>query len=243
MSKRLTAKEIKHDIREDEVRTFLARIFETIQERPGLILAIVGGVVGLALLGSGFYAYLDSQREEANAKLAEAIEIYGAPVVEEGATPDDPKEPSFATAEERRARAREALEAVRSGLGASEAGGVANVYLAEIALEEGDAAKAREIWESFLDKNEGHALALAVRLNLIHLDRAEGRAEEVAERLRQELESVEKSMPEDVLLFELARTLDQLERKEEARSTYQRILDEHPQSPYAARARQMTTSG
>jgi tetratricopeptide (TPR) repeat protein len=243
MSKRLTAKEIKHDIREDEVRTFLTRIFETIQERPGLILAIVGGVVGLALLGSGAYAYLNSQREEANAKLAEAIEIYGAPVVEEGATPDDPEEPSFASAEARRARAREAFEEVRSGLGASEAGEVANVYLAEIALEEGDAAKAREIWESFLEKNEGHVLALSVRLNLIHLDRAEGRAEEVAERLRQELETVEKSMPEDVLLFELAQTLDQLDQDEEARITYQRILDEHPQSPYAARARQMTTSG
>ena len=47
MSQRLTRKEIKQDIREDEVRSALVRVFDFIQERPGVVVGSVVGFVGL----------------------------------------------------------------------------------------------------------------------------------------------------------------------------------------------------
>ena len=242
MSHRLTRKEIKHQIREDEVRGLLVRVFEFVQHHPGVIVGGVVGLLALVLALTGIFAYLDSRADEASEKLADAIKIAGAPLAEEGATPEDSDEPSFATEEERQAEAKAAFEAVRASVGASMAGEVAELYLADLAATEGDTETARRIWKSFLEDHDGHVLALSVRLNLIHLDRQDGQAQEVADELQRQLDSSEQAMPEDVLLFELAKTLEVLDQKDAALDFYQRILDEHPKSPYTAQARQMTTS-
>lgn len=238
MSKRLTRKQIKHDIREDEFKSVIFKTFDNLQENPRVIVGTIIGVLVLAAVASAVLALLEYRQRKANEELVEAMKILQAPIREEGATPDDPDKPSFATEEDRRARAHAALQEVNGGV----AGDVAELYLASLAIREGDTATARSLWQDFLKGNQDHVLAVSIRINLIHLDREEGRAEELAEELRAELDRSEKSLPEDVLLFELARTLDALEQREEAMELYKRIEDEHPQSPYAAQAREMTAS-
>ncbi len=242
MSQRLTRKEIKHDIREDEVRSLLFRIFDFMQERPSVVAGAIGGFVVLVLGVTATLAYLDSRGDKASEELTGALKIASAPVNEEGATPDDLDDPSFPSEEAKRARAKEAFEEVRGGVGSSIAGEVANLYLADIAAGEGDTDTARGIWEAFLADNDNHVLALSVRLNLIHLDRQDSRAQEVADELQRELDSTAKTLPEDVILFELGQTLEALDQKDAALELYQRILDEHPKSPYTAEARQVTTA-
>lgn len=242
MSERLTRKEIKHDIREDEVQHVLHRVFQVLIERPRIIVGAIVGFIVLVLALTGLFAYLDSRRAEASSQLAEAMKIAGAPVVADGESSADPDERSFPSEEDRNAEAKRVMEEVRSGVGSSVAGDVAGLYLADIAASEGDADTAREIWQSFLAEHDDHVLAISVRLNLIHLDRENGRAQEVADELQQELNSAVKTLPEDLLLFELAQTLESLDREDEAVDLYQRILDDHPRSPYSQKARQATTA-
>lgn len=241
MSQRLTRKEIKHDIRDDEVRSVLVRVFEFMQERPNVVVSAVIGFVVLVVGVTALLSYLDSRGDQSSEELATALKIAAAPVRADGATPEDPEDPSFATEEAKRARAKEVFEGLR-GVGSSIAGEVANLYLADVAASEGDTETARGIWQSFLAGHEDHALALSVRLNLIHLDRQNGRAQEVADELQRELDSATKTLPEDVILFELAQTLEALDQDDAAFELYQRILDEHPKSPYTADARRVTTA-
>ena len=146
---------------------------------------------------------------------------------------------SFASEAERRVAARAALEAVRESYGSTASGRLASVYLGQIAADEGDAATARELWTGYLETNGGdHALAVSLQLNLYSLDRAEGRGEELAAELRGAVATETSNLPKDVLLFELASTLEQLGDEEGARETFRRILDEYPDSGYAIRARQ-----
>ena len=49
------------------------------------------------------------------------------------------------------------------------------------------------------------------------------------------LEKGDTPLPQDVILHELGTTLEQLSRPQEAIQSYQRILDEFPQSPYRRR--------
>ena len=111
-SRRLSPKEIKHDIREDEVQNFLYRTLEYLQDNPKQVLGIAGGVLALVLAIVGVTGYLDRQKTVANEQLVAALKIYQAPVEEEGAKPDDPREPSFASEDEGQSRAKEALQAV-----------------------------------------------------------------------------------------------------------------------------------
>ena len=67
-------------------------------------------------------------------------------------------------------------------------------------------------------------------MNLIYLDREEGRLDELADRLEGLVESGESHLPEAVLLFELAETLARLGRGEEARRIrrFEEVVPEKP---------------
>lgn len=242
MSTRLSPKKIKHDIREDEFRSFIVRAFDYCTENPMVVVQVVGGVLLLVLFATVGYSYMDSRKDTANEQLAEALKIFEAPILDEGATPDDEDNRSFANEEERNAKAKPMFEDVQGAFGAGTAGDVAGLYLAQIEAANGNVDAARATWESFLKEHGDHILALSVRLNLLRHDRANGKAEAVADQLEQELASANKTLPEDVILFELAETRELLGDKEGALEIYQRIIDEHPQSPFVERARQLTTT-
>lgn len=239
MSKRLTRKQIKEDIRHGDLQTAVSTTYEKILSSQKLIVGAVVAVVALGIVSALVYFYLTRRGETAANELAAAVEIYDAPLAgdDTGDAAAGESGPRFASDEERRTKAREALQEVEGGT----AGDVAGLYLADLALREGDKATARKYWQAFLDDHADDMLAVAVRLNLVRLDREEGKGEEVVERLEAELVEPEPDLPQDVLLFELAKTLDTLGRGDEAKDYYQRILDDHPRSPYASEARQKTT--
>ncbi|MDX1632647.1 MAG: tetratricopeptide repeat protein, partial [Thermoanaerobaculia bacterium] len=146
--------------------------------------------------------------------------------------------PTFPSEEAKRARATALFEGVVQEHEGSPAGEVAKVYLARLFFEEGRTEEARELWQQFLDENPDHMLAAAVKLNLLDLERAAGNTEAVVEDLRASLEAEDSPVPTDALLFELAESLEELGRSEEARTMYQRLADEYPDSAYAGTAQQ-----
>lgn len=245
MSDRLTRKEMK---REDSFQVFMARALGFVQEyRRALILTVVLMVVAV-LAGVGWFIYLETTEGDAQRLLADAVEAYGAPIegsgeeeaaADPGAAGED-GELSFPTREARRERAAGLFRRVIDEYGASDAADVARAYLGEIAAAGGDAEQAEAIWRDFLDDEPDHALAAEVRLNLYALMRGAGQGEEVAAELREMIERERRPLPQDVALYELALTLDELGREEDAAIYYQRLVDEFSDSPYAAAAREKT---
>ena len=238
MSERLTAKQIKQDIREDEVQSFLVTLITKFQENPSLYVGLVVGFLAIGLATSGVFAFMDSQKASGQASLGEVVKTYSAPIVADGETPPPGQSLTFPDEQAR----LEATKTAIAEVGGGSAGEVASLYEAQVALAEGDAEKARKIWEGFVRGNKGHALSATVHTNLIELDRAEGKNEALAERLQKELDG-KSDLPEDLLIYQLAVTREDLGQTEEANTLYQRILDDIPGSPYAAAARQATTSG
>lgn len=236
MSERLTRKEIKHDIREDSFRTSVARSLEYLAANSRLLAIIALAILVAVLGGVGLKSYLDLRAARASEALAHALRVHEAPIQATGARPEDPLRPSFPDEASRDERAEELLQEVRDRYPRSGAGAVAAIYLGRIRLDQGDAEGARELWEQFLRRHGDHMVAATVRLSLYALEREAGRGEEVAEELRAMLEDRRRPLPEDTVLFELARTLDDLGEREEARLTYQRLGDEYPDSPYAQQA-------
>jgi len=208
---------------EDHVRTILTAI----------------GAIAVAALGIwAFFVWSSSRRAGANELLTEALRVVDAEVVATGAQPDDPAKPTFASEAERDARARELFAEVDDRFGSTSVGRVAKLYLAKAALDGGDAARARQLWEEYLEKDDRSTVAASVWVNLFDLDRAEGKGEALAERLRGMLEDPARPLPADLLLYQLALTYERLGRPGDATATYRRIVDEHPQSPYFTAAQQ-----
>lgn len=238
MNQRLTRKEIKRD----EFAAAVGRSVEYAESHVRTIGYAVGAVVVLAILAVAFYFWRNGRIQGANEALAQAVKVYNAPINATGAKPNDPNEPSFANEAARRTKAKELLEKVRDGYGSTDAADVAALYLAQVAADEGRLDEARQGWQDFVDDHGDHMLAGEARLNLINLDRKQGKAQQVAKELEGMLEQNNAALPQDVVLFELAQTQEQLGRPQDAVTTYQRILDEFPQSPYGSEAQQKVSA-
>ena len=234
MSDRLTRKEIKRD----ELAEALETSVHWVEEHRNLLIGAAVAAVVVAAAGFGAWSWWQGRAAAANQALAEALEVYRAPVGDVAAAADD-DELSFPDDTARRARAKELFTAVHDEYGGREPAAVADVYLAQIAVEEGDTERARELWQGFLDRNEDHMLASQVRVNLIHLDRQEGHGDEVVAELESELAATpeERTLPADLVLWELGQTYEELGRQDEADSTFRRLAEEYPTSPYASEAR------
>lgn len=235
-TQRLSRKEIKHEIREDAFRHVVGDSYDYVRgHRRNLALAI-GGVVLVVVAVVGWRTWHERREAAATELLGQAIKAYGAPVVPTGAKPEDPEEPSFPNEASRTARAKQLFERLEREYRRTGGAAVGQVYIGRIALLEKDAAGARKAWERFLDDHPRHLLASAVRVSLFDLDRHEGKGEKVVERLRADLDKDDKPLPEDVILYELGTTLEQLGRRQEAHDAFQRIADEYPDSPWASKA-------
>ncbi len=228
----------RRDMKRDDLSDAMERGVEYAGSHVKPILLAIGGILALVALFGAFSMYRGHRAEQANAALSKAIEIYQAPIDPTAAKPDDPEAPTFADTAARQARAKTLFQELRDDYGSTDAGSVASVYLAQIALSENQPDQARELWNDFIGSHGDHLLAGQARVNLLQLDRSQGKGEEVAQTLTAMLEQAEPPLPQDIILHELAITQAQLGKTTDAVQSYQRILDEFPQSPFAGDARQ-----
>ncbi|MES1242165.1 MAG: tetratricopeptide repeat protein [Acidobacteriota bacterium] len=234
MSQHLTRKDMKRD----ELANAMERGVEYAESHARTLMTAIGALLAIALLAALWFMYSNNRAEKANVALAQAIKVYQAPVDPAAPKPDDPQNPTFADEAARRTKAKGLFEKLHDDFGSTAAGDIAAVYLGQIALAEGQADRARELWNGFVDEHGDHLLAGETRVNLFRLDRNSGKAEDVATKLSAMLDQSEPPLPQDVILGELAATQEQLGKKQDAVQTYQRIVDEFPQSPYAREANQ-----
>ncbi len=234
----LTRKEIKRD----EFTQVLGRTVDYASSHSQLIVKGLIALVAVLVIAGLAVLFFRNRAATASEALAQAMLVYQAEINPTTPQPDDPGKPSFRDEPSRRARATELFEGVRSRYGGSEAGRVAKVYLGRLAAEKGDLAAARALWKEALDGAPRDVLTSALELDMVKLDLAEGKDNEVVTRLESMLAKTEKPIPADVILYELAGVHEKLGKTEEALSAYQRIVNEFPRSPYLPEAQQKTTS-
>jgi predicted negative regulator of RcsB-dependent stress response len=227
----------RKDMKRDELANAMGRGVEYAESHARTLFTAIGAVLAVALLTALWFMYRSNQTEKANVALAQAIKVYQAPLDPAAPKPDDPQSPTFADDAARRAKAKGLFEKLVDDYGSTSAGDVGTVYLGQIAVADGQPDRARELWNGFVKEHGDHLLAGETRVNLFRLDRSSGKAEEVSKTLTAMVDEAEPPLPLDVILGELAATQEQLGKKQEAIQSYQRIMDEFPQSPYAQEAR------
>lgn len=226
----------REDLKRNELGEALGAGIHYAEDHKRMILYGVGAAVGAVLIAAGIFYWLGSRKDGANELLASALRADGAEVVATGAAPGDPLHPTFATEAARNSRAKELFSELDSKYGSTSTGRVAKLYLAQIAVAENDKERAKQLWKAFLDAEPDGALSATARVNLYKLDREEGRGAALASELASMLEAADKPLPSDVILYQLALTYEALDKRDDARAAYRRLVDEYPQSPYTADA-------
>ena len=237
MADRFSRKEIKHDkfVEEMETAYAVAR-----RNAPAVVWSIVAVLVLIAAI-AGFMLWRTRQETVAQKRLSEGIEIIEAPVAAGGETA--PAAGTYASEQEKVAKAEPVFRSVMEEYGSSDAADVASLYLARMEIGRGDTASARKKLEEFIDEHSDHLLAQAARVSLIDLRLASGEAEQVAAELEKDVSSTEAPLPQDVALALLARAYETAKQPQKARDAYQRIVNEYPDSPYTLEAQRKLFRG
>lgn len=217
MGRRITRKQLKQD-------EFVSTVDSLLQSVSGYWQPILTGFGALVVIILGWWFisnWVQDRAAEASYVLKDAISSYESSANLDGID---------VTADTSEAESK--FQEVIDRFGRTDQADVARLYLARIWMERGETENAREALLGLTNSHKGDALGEMATLNLIALRVASGQGEQVASELQAMVAGVDDRLPKDVALYELANLYEKEQRLDEARESFQRLVDEFPESPY-----------
>jgi len=225
-------RDLKHDKFVDELGTLSSRA----RANQRLLVTITAAALALALIGYGIYFYRSNRETEAQAALGKAIDTLQSPLLPAAGGQALPGA-KFKTEPERAAAAEKQFRDVAQKYSGSDAGDVANLYLARIDASKGNTASAQAKLQKFVDDHPKSILVGAARFSLYSLRIENGQAQQVIGELQQQIaKPADSVLPADTMLVLLAHAYDAQGNVDKSKEAYRRIVTEFPDSPYAIEA-------
>jgi TolA-binding protein len=235
----------RHRLKENVVALSVARAREQFEEHRQLILAIVV-IVALVVVAAGGYLWWRHRVDaQSRAMLLDALAVEEAEVVPASAPPapgqpataaNTPPPPgSFASEQAKLAAALPRFMAAADAYPSAKAGIAARYHAAACLVALGRTKEAMDQYRQVIDRAGNTIYGDMGRLGLAEAQ-VQARQYDAAINQYRDL-STKTDLPTDAILMQLGRAYAAAGRKAQAQQTFQRILDEFPQSQYAQLAK------
>lgn len=232
----------RHKLKENEFARSMARARDVIETRGRDVGLIAVAVVLVVALIAGYVWWRQSREANAGVALAAALTVYEAPVVPVAPpTPGSPMPvPQPGTYQTEQAKLDAALPkfvAAADQFPNTDAGVTARYHAAGILASLGRYAEAEQRYQEVVDKAGRRIYGRTARLGLADAQVAQGKFDP-AIKLYQDLSTDSSSqLPIDGVLMQLGRAFAKAGKKDDAVRTFNRVVEEFPQSLYVADAR------
>ena len=225
MAKKITRKQLK---RNDLAETMGATVDYVSHHRRGVTEGIVGAAVLVALV-AGFFLLRAFRENQAGRELSAGLAALDTPLA--GTPAGVGAQKTFPNAAARNKEAEDHLKKAADHPGTA-AGQAANLILAS-------RGKTPNPSESFARAaRDGKAeVAAAAELDAARLLASQGKRSEAIDRLKRAIESPSSPAPKDALLFALGEIYEESGSTSDARTAFQRLVTDYPNSPYRNDAR------
>lgn len=226
--KQLKENELEHAL--VEARDYVVG-HEVQAKRWGVLAAVAVALVAVVWGGLALRA------RRLDARLSAALAAFDAPLATDGAgTP--PGVTVYKDAAERSEAAKKLLRALADDAPGSKPGQAARTML--LALEGGATPPARLLdgARDLARRDPGSVVSGVAALSYLEAEAAAGRVKESISAAKGYLEAANPPLPKDVLLFTLARLYEKDGQAAEAKSSYQRVVADFPDSPMRFEAQQ-----
>ncbi len=200
---------------------------------------IVG--VGAAVLVGLVWGGITLRDHRLDARLSKALAVFDAPLATDGAGAP-PGATVYKDASERLEAAKKELQALAADAPGSGPGQAARTML--LALEGGATPPARLLdgARDLAKRSPGSIASGVAAMSYLDAEAAAGRVKEAIAAAKGYLDAAEPPLPKDVLLFTLARLYEKDGQAVEAKSSYQRVVADYPDSPMRFEAQQKAAS-
>ncbi|MCC7417251.1 MAG: tetratricopeptide repeat protein [Acidobacteria bacterium] len=228
----------RHHLKENELERLAAQARETMEARRREILAAVVAIVVLGGGALGYYGWQQRGEGRAHAALAEALTIEAARIGPPAAPGTVAPGPSFPTERERSQAALEKFKAVADQYPDSDAGIFARYKQATTQMLLGAPAEAATAYQDVMQRDGDGVYGQMAQLGLAEAHARSGQYDQAIDAFKKLSARTDGTLPVDGVLMQLARTYVQAGKPTEAQQTFNRIVQEFPESPFNAQAKQ-----
>jgi TolA-binding protein len=232
----------RHKLKENEFARTFAHARDAIETRGRDITLIAVAVVVVIALVGGYAWWRQSRNARANTLLAAALAVYEAPVVVP--PPPAPGSPlpvqqpgTFGTERVKLDAALPKLLEAADTYPTTDAGIAARYHAAGVLASLERYAEAEKKYQEVVDKAGNRIYARTARLGLAESQVAQGKFDNAINVYREMTTESNPQLPVDGILMALGRAYLKAGKKDDAARAFNRIVEEFPQSAYAADAR------
>jgi TolA-binding protein len=228
----------RHHLKENELEKFARRAREAVETRRRETMA---GIIALVVIGAvavGYWAWRERVETRAHAMLAGALAAQearvgpaAAPGVGAASTP------SFATERERSLAALAKFKAAADAYPSTDAGIFARYMEAATSMALANAADAARAYQQVIDRAGDGIYGQMARLGLAEAQARAGQYDQAINTFKELAQRKDGPLPIDGILMQLGRTYRDAGKRDDAQQTFNRLVEEFPQSPFAGDAK------
>ncbi len=229
-------KKHRHDLQRNDLREVLlsARDYLTSHQAQSVRTTIL--VVAVLVVAGAIWGGISWRQNRLGARLSAAIGLLDAPLASDGAAPAGQR--VFKDASERNSAAKEELKKLAVDAPSSLSGRAASLLLMGLDGPKGVSGGALDAAKGIAKGESGGLAAGVAFVSMLDAEAATGRAQEALEVAKKALDSGDAPVPKDVLLVELGRLAEKSGKAAEAKTYYQRVMTDYPDSAMRAEAQQ-----
>ncbi len=228
----------RHHLKDNELAKATATAQRYAEENRSQLTTIVGGVLVVLLAAGGYYAWTTRVSARAHTLLADALIVDEARVGPPPA-PGSPS-PGGLSFETERAKHQAALTKYKIAADeypSTDAGIYARYRQAATYMALGEAASAATTYQQVIDQAGESLYGQMARLGLAEAQAQTGQYEQAIATFKSLADRKDGQVPVDGVLIRLGRTYADAGKKADAEQTFNRIVQEFPDSPFSADAR------
>jgi TolA-binding protein len=224
----------RHHLKENELQTFARDVrdrFEGRQREAMLGLAAVGVVVILAI---AFFAWREHEQTQAATLLAGAVAVKDARIGPPGTAEQGLR---FNNERERAQAALTKFKVAADAYPSTDAGLYARLEEAATYMTLGNPAQAAASFQQVIDKGGNSIYGQSARLGLAGAQAAQGQYDQAINAFKELAQRKDGPLPVDGILMQLGRTYLDAGKRADAQQTFNRLVEEFPESPFSGDAR------
>jgi len=227
----------RRHLKENELESLARQAREAFEGRRRETTWAVAAIVIVGAVALGVVAWRDHVNSRAHAMLAEATTVMdtrvGAPIA-----PGTPGAgPSFPSDAERSKAAVAKFRAAADAYPSSDAGLYARYQEGSLQLALGAPAEAAKAFQQVIDRDGNGVYGQSARLGLAEAQAQEGQYDQAINGFKQLALLKDGAMPVDGVLMQLGRTYLQAGKRADAQQTFNRIVEEFPDSAFSSDAK------
>jgi TolA-binding protein len=227
----------RQHLKENELRAFAIQARDALETRRRETTMMVAAAVIVAAVAIGYFGWREHVQTKAHGLLAQAMATADARI----GPPPAPGSPSgglyFPTERERAQSALTKYKIAADAYPSTDAGIYARYQQAATAMSLGDPKGAMAAYQEVLSKEGDGFYGQMARLGLAEAQARSGQYDQAINTFKDLAQRKDGPLPVDGILMQLGRTYLEAGKRADAQQTFNRLVEEYPDSPFTGDAR------